>query len=361
MVSDDGTATGDPHGFLLPGKHDKRICEMLGKTSHGILLWGLFFLICFGLGYPSLNRYDPRLAGNPDSAEYYKIVEGNPQAVPDHFRFRVLVPYLAKPFYWLAKGRVGTWNPVFFGLLVANSIFSATSACLLVIIGYKVLNDYGIALVGALLYLVSFNVPNHHLAGLIDSGEACLMLAVSWAIVTDRWSVLPIFGMLGALAKESIVPAFGVFSLTWLLTAAREEGFRLSRLAWVLALAIVGFGTVTILRSTASGHMVWPWDIALAERTDISFIRGLYVPFLDREFWYVFAWLLPLGVWRLRCLPRPWVYASFTASLLMLIFGAWHNAGITGSGVARAMFDTAGPVLSLSVASLLLRKRPQLS
>src|SRR5437016_3434678 len=207
MVSVDGTATCDLHGFLLPGKRDKRICEMLRKTAHWILLWGLFFLICFGLGYPTLNRYDPRKSGNPDALEYYQLVEGNPQAVPEHSRYRVLVPYLAKPFYWLAKGHVGIWNPVFFGLLVANSIFSATSACRLVIIGYRVLNDYGIALVGALLYLVSFNVPNHHLAGLIDSGEACLMLAVSWAIVTDRWSVLPIFGMLGALAKVAIVPA----------------------------------------------------------------------------------------------------------------------------------------------------------
>src|SRR2546427_8834234 len=134
MVSVDGTATCNPRGFLLPGKHDKRICDMLRKTAHWILLWGLFFLICFGLGYPTLNRYDPRKSGNPDAIEYYQLVEGNPQAVPEHSRYRVLVPYLAKPFYWLAEGQVGTWNPVFFGLLVANSIFSATSACLLVII-----------------------------------------------------------------------------------------------------------------------------------------------------------------------------------------------------------------------------------
>jgi len=87
MVSDDGTATGDPHGFLLPGKHDKRICEMLRKTAHWILLWGLFFLICFGLGYPSLNRYDPRLAaGLADSVQYYKLVEGGPEMAEGHHR-----------------------------------------------------------------------------------------------------------------------------------------------------------------------------------------------------------------------------------------------------------------------------------
>ena len=47
---------------------------------------------------------------------------------------RVLVPYVAKPFYWLAKGRVGSWDPVMFGLLISDSFFyslnrNLASAC----------------------------------------------------------------------------------------------------------------------------------------------------------------------------------------------------------------------------------------
>src|SRR2546427_13198799 len=194
--------------FLLPGKHDKRICDMLRKTAHWILLWGLFFLICFGLGYPSLNRYDPRLVpGLSDSNEYYELVGSTPQAATGHFRYRVLIPYLAKPFYWLAKGQVGTWNPVFFGFLVANAMFTATSACMLVFLGYTAVGDYAVALLGAMLYLVNFNVPNTFLgAGAVDSGESCLMLATTWAMATARWSLLPFLGVVGALAKETFVP-----------------------------------------------------------------------------------------------------------------------------------------------------------
>ena len=41
------------------------------------LLWLLFFLICTGLGYPALNRYDPaKIEGTSDVAEYREIVMG---------------------------------------------------------------------------------------------------------------------------------------------------------------------------------------------------------------------------------------------------------------------------------------------
>ena len=45
-----------------------------------MLLWGVFFLICLGLGYPTLNRYDPRKALS-DSARYAKLVTDGPRQV----------------------------------------------------------------------------------------------------------------------------------------------------------------------------------------------------------------------------------------------------------------------------------------
>src|ERR1035438_5754814 len=111
------------------------------------LLWLLFFLICLGLGHAPLNRYDPgKTDGTTDVADYQDIVLGR-QDQPAHGAIgpyerinqsqnlnRVLVPYVAKPFYWLGRGHVGTWDPVLFGLLIANAIFTATTACLLVAI-----------------------------------------------------------------------------------------------------------------------------------------------------------------------------------------------------------------------------------
>lgn len=72
--------------------------------------------------------------------------------------------------------------------------------------------------------------------------------------------------------------------------------------------------------------------------------------FLDQEFWYAFIWLLPLGIWRLNRLPKPWVMASSVTGLLALGFGGF--AELSGT-VVRPLFSVIGPVLTLSAAALL--------
>ena len=72
----------------------------------------------------------------------------------------------------------------------------------------------------------------------------------------------------------------------------------------------------------------------------------------SHEVFYVFGWLLPLGAVRLGCLPRPWVVASGLTALVALVLGASVDAH---GNVARAIFDVAGPMLSLSVAMLIAR------
>src|SRR4029077_19114472 len=137
------------------------------------LLFCVFFLIACGLGYPVLNRFDPRQTpGLSDVRIYAALVIGTATgtatgtAIPDggHVRFRVLVPWLAKPFYWLAQGRFASWDPVMFGLLVADSLFVAGTAVLLVILGRILGNrprrSSAVGLVGPLLYLANFAVPN---------------------------------------------------------------------------------------------------------------------------------------------------------------------------------------------------------
>lgn len=176
-------------------------------------LWLLFFLICFGFGYPSLTRYDAR-TNNSDVIHYYQMIVNSPQEAAGRWRYRVLVPYVAKPFYQLAKGRVGSWEPVYFGLLVANSLFCATTACLLSAVGNRVLAQPAIALLAATLYLMNFAIPNFQLAGLVDSAEACSIMILTWACFAKRWFWLPITGVMGALAKETFIPLALVFTLT---------------------------------------------------------------------------------------------------------------------------------------------------
>jgi len=77
-------------------------------------LFLIFFFICSGLGYPILNRIDWRKApGMDDVVTYAGLVTTPP--VPDlnqHNAVQILVPYLARPIYRMAKNHIGTWDPI---------------------------------------------------------------------------------------------------------------------------------------------------------------------------------------------------------------------------------------------------------
>ncbi len=288
-----------------------------------------------------------------DTPKYYAITTGaDTSGFKEMFRGRLLVPYVARPFYWFAQKYLQSWNAGFFGLLMANALFCATTACLIVTIGNRVLNDLGAALFGAALYLLSFTVPNLQLAGLIDSGEACFLAAVTWSLLTGKWYLLPLWGLFGALAKETFVPFSCVFALTWWLAERRQVGTDASRLRWIVALGVVGLATVMAVHSRVSGQFKWPWDIAGQARAPVNFFVALWHCLTERSFWYVFGWLIPLGVWRLKFFPGPWLAAAIATSIFAVMLGAYSNAGGT---VGRATFNIIGPLLSLSVALLIAR------
>src|SRR5271157_5896606 len=187
-----------------------------GTPTHlsRLLVWAIFVLICFGLGYPTLNRYDPRQL-LPDAAKYAKLAQDGPASVDSPFRFRVLVPYLARAVESIAKGQTGTWDPLLFGFLVVNSIFVATTAFLISVIGESLLGSYSAALLAGTLYLLNFAISNAQLAALVDSGEGLFLMAVVASMFYGRWTLLPLFGVLGALTKESFVPFSFLMALTW--------------------------------------------------------------------------------------------------------------------------------------------------
>ncbi len=324
-----------------------------------LVLWPLFFAICFGLGYPTLRRYDPRTTeGLSDAWKYYAMVtRADDSSFKEVFRCRILVPYIARPFYWFAQTYLHTWNPGFFGLLMANALFCATTVCFVVAIGNQVLNDLGVALLGATLYLLSFAVPNLQLSGLIDAGEACFMAAVIWSLLSGRWYLLPLWGVLGALAKETFVPFSCVFTLTWWLIERRQNKLRpaeprRAELKWIAALAIVGLATVMAVHTAVAGQIRWPWNIAVQARAPVNFFVALWHCLTERSFWYVFGWLIPLSICRLKYFPKQWLVAAATTSAIAIMLGAYSNAGGT---VGRATFNIIGPLLSLSVALFIAR------
>ena len=318
-----------------------------------VLLWSLFFLICMGLGYPTLNRYNPALTpGLVDAGGYSSLVTGTDLAGDESHR--ILVPYLARPIYWLVKGHLNTWDPVYFALLVVNSCFIAATALFLVSIGRTITGDWSVALLSGFVYLANFAVANFNLCGYVDSAVNCMMIAIAWALLKGRWGLLPLWGVLGAMTKETFVPMAAALAFAWWLAARRRDGLRLSRLAWLGTMTIVAVATVTLLMMHGSTPTT-PLSFAEVRWSNAGmntlYFSGLVGCLFARENLFVFGWLLPLGIWRLGRLPWTWVVGSACAALAVLAMGA---IDIALGNVVRPLFSAIGPVLSLSVAILLV-------
>lgn len=323
---------------------DQREQTLAGARSW-IVRWLLFFLICLSLGYAALQRYDPlRTEGLSDTAVYRRMVAGESVEARE-MRFRVLVPYVARPFHALTKKFLDPPRAVLLALLISNSIFCACAACLLVALGVRVTGNTAVAMLGATLYLLNFALMNLHLAGLIDAGEACILLAVVFSLLSERWWVLPILGLLGALAKETFLPLAGALALAWWFVEYRKSPSRFTK-AWpAIAMVFVALATVIILRLTIAGRV--GLSDMLAQTHAASDGGGWLGTLFSPTVWYVFIWLLPLGSLRLKDLPRAWVVAASFSGLITLVLGGYRDIG---GNVARPLFNVLGPMLSLSAA-----------
>jgi hypothetical protein len=216
--------------------------------------------------------------------------------------------------------------------------------------GTKATGRQSIALLGASIYLLNFAIPNMSLAGLVDTGEACLILSLGWTMLCGRWWLLPVLGVLGVFAKETFLPFSITFMGAWWLSAHNISRWRDCSLAYVIAAAASSAAALILLWSLWYGHLIFPWDIAMEHYKQIGFLEGLWRCITSREFIYVFGWLLPLGLWKLQELPTQWVAASLSTAAVALGLGAWDDSL---GNIARAMFNVAGPALSLSVALFL--------
>ncbi len=338
------------------------------------LLFCVFFLIACGLGYPILNRFDPRQTpGLSDVKTYAALVTGaNSFDAGDlrFRRFRVLVPWLARPFYRLARGRLVTWDPVMFGLLVADSLLVAGTALLIMLLG-GLLGDSPsnpqrdgatIGLVGALLYMVNFAVPNLRLIGLVDAGEGFFLLALLWSLAEFELWLVPLLMVLGTLTKESFVPFAVVLTSAWWITIRvhredRETGDRnrlLAAAAWIVVSWLLALATIIGLQAWLAGRLVSPlaFGVALLGGGGYSFADSLR----DRNLIYIFLWLLPTALRRIWQLPKSWLMPVAAACVMAFLLDAYF--GPAPGTIGRTLFTIAGPVLCLSSASFLLRISP---
>jgi hypothetical protein len=322
--------------------------------SRLLLLFLIFFSICWGLGYPILNRIDWRQApgGLSDVVFYASLVTGPPAPdLTEYMQFRMLVPYLARPIYRMAKNHIGTWDPIMFGLLVVNSLFVALTVTLLLIVVHRQLGSYAVALGSAFIYLSNFAVPNLRLVGMIDAGEAFFLMALVWSLFQEDYWMLPLWGLVGATAKESFVPFLMVFSLSWWLCS--RKGLRRPSTAaiWMVTSWIAALGSLTALQWRITHVFRSPLQFGLYLHQNAAYLRHFLSSIGDRNLWHIFFWLLPLSLLRLWRLPRNWRIATAATSATAFALDAYFGA--TPGSVGRALFSIAAPLLCASVAIFL--------
>lgn len=315
-----------------------------------VFLWVLFFIVCFGLGYPILNRYDPgKIPGASDAADYCKAVRS-----PLALSYRIFVPALAKPFYLLGRGRLGSWDPALFGMLIASSILSASTAIVIIAIGIRNGFSYTTSLVGSMLFLLNFSVSNWNLSGYVDSGEAFFLTMVIWSLLSERWFLLPVWAIPGSLSKDTFAPFALLFVVIWWVT---DRPFRASRAIWIGGLGILScLAVLASLKSAQGGLFSSGLDYVVWMRAynNVGFFRALLRCLTAREFWFAFVWLMPLGLVRIKRMDRRWIWAASGTFLLAWFFGAYNDAL---GNTTRAFFNIAGPLLSLAAADLLTTSR----
>jgi hypothetical protein len=322
-----------------------------------LLLFFLFFFICCGLGYPSLNRVNWRNApgGLDDVKTYADLVVAPPRAdLDDHTQYRILVPYLAKPFYRLAKSRLGSWDPIMFGLLVVNSFFVASTVIVLLVVICRQLGSYTIALGSVFVYLLNFAVPNYRLAGFIDAGEGFFLMLLVWSLSEERYWTLPLWGILGATAKESFVPFMIVFTFSWWLCSQKALRNRVFSAVWMVGGWVAALISLTALQWGITHTYRSPLRFGLDLHHNSAYLSHFLSSFADRNFWYIFVWLLPLSLFRLKRFPRNWRVATAMTCATAFVMDAYYG-GEPGT-IGRALFGIAGPLLSASVALLLFTR-----
>ena len=241
---------------------------ILLKKHHlqALLMFIGFGYIAFGLGYSSLNRYDPSsLEFLSDTTFYFAIVENGLNGVTQDAygrSARILHPLIANILYQYIPS-FGSWNMVAFAMLTLNSIF--VSLIGLIISSFALSLGYSrlVGLTASLIFLCNFATVNFFLAGLIDSSFCLIFQIFLIAIFYKKHRLLiPLF-IVGTLFKELMIPYGAVFSCAYFLA----DAYQTKRVNWQFGInslfgVFASFALVVLLQSFASGSLVLPWGHA---------------------------------------------------------------------------------------------------
>tara|TARA_X000000368_G_scaffold10390_1_gene8307 strand:- start:6020 stop:7048 length:1029 start_codon:yes stop_codon:yes gene_type:complete len=316
-----------------------------------ISLVGFFFIVCLGLGYGVLTRFDPTLLpALVDAHTYSNIVQNGISTWHEDgpgVAHRVFVPSIARIVY-LITPPIGSWNMVSFSLLVVNSLFTSFSALFILKMSYKFTNKLGFSMAACLIFLLNFNIVNSYLVSSVDAAYGFFFLLLIYCMHFNNWKWIPLIAVVGCLTKEAFLPVGSSLIFSWLIYEFHEDK-RINKIHLGIFIIFVLLCSVTtmLINSYVTQSIYLPWD-HLSDRTLWIESKFTFSSFFIElvKFTYTIGWLLVLAAFSLKYIPKKIVFSSLIAGLATVFMGWWVNAG--GADYARFIYSPAALVISIA-------------
>lgn len=293
---------------------------------HALLLAGLAAgFVALGHGFVLQKRVDGptrylNLAGG-DAAEYLAMVEGGPGDALPPFRYRVLVPFLAKVLPLPADQALRAIS--YASLFLAYLLLMAT--------GLRLGLPPAAAVAGLLaVFASSLHLYNYFNPFLADAFQVAALSGMLYALVARSFPAFAVCAVLGVLARETTIYLVPV----WLLVDRRQGTVLFLVTLVLLAMPRVLLGTLpgSSLAGSFQEHglprLARPWNLGWS------------------YFWtWQLLWILALA--GILLAPRAH-FVSLAAAFVALSLGAGIST-LVASDVGR-MFTVLTPVLALASA-----------
>ena len=316
-------------------------------------LFFIFLIISLGLGYATLNRFDPVLfQGLSDAVAYADIVRNGPGSSLTEDRLglstRLLVPSLAHLIYIILPS-IGTWNTVSLSMLLVNSIFTALSVVLIFDITYRFFHDSNIALIAGFLFVTNFFITNFYLVGMVEAGYGFFFLILYYALVTDKWLLLPFIMVFGCLTKEVFLVLASAFVLfTLIQQSVSYRHVPLSKVALFILMMVSGAVTIVALNYLVYGSLLLPTAELSSSGRNMKLPNFNFGSFLMRlgeeliRFSFTLGLLLFIGLFSVRKLPLWFLVGNLGVIFIVLSLMAFMflggNTTLSGADFARFIY-----------------------
>ncbi len=322
-----------------------------------LVLFCLFYFICFIFGYASIKRFDPTLVPHMDDTKYYiNIVKNGLNFSSDDPRYtRYIIPMIAHYIY----KNVTFWNfdSAITSLLVINAIFVSVTGLALVHI-CKILELKKEILIASLFFFfTNYTIINTYLVGYLDSFNAMIFSLLSIYLLKNNWSYsILLISIISCMGKETIFITTSCFLFFWLtydcIDRKRLNLKALKILIFHVLITGVSIFAIKYYASTISGHFNFIEKITIEPTYDFRHV--LIAPF---QLSYVYAPAFLILFCKIR-LPKKWLLSSFFSMLVIFLVAIY--SGITGHGLARISFELIGLIFAILCAGGLSRVLDQL-